>query len=69
MIEDNAAAYKQHYHDQVGAQLGLTKIVWPLGSPDLNPIETIWNKIKDRVKARLKWNYTAGAIKEFVEVE
>lgn len=26
---------------------GITVIEWPSYSPDLNPIETIWNKMKD----------------------
>lgn len=53
IMENNAPAHKHHYHDQARAELGLTRIVWHSGTPDLNPIVTIWNEMKDNVKARL----------------
>lgn len=52
-MEDNFPAHKHHYHDRARAELGLTKIVWHSGTPDLNSIVTIWNEMKDKVKARL----------------
>ena len=30
---------------------GIIMIEWPLFSPDLNPIETVWNKMKDYIVA------------------
>lgn len=29
-----------------------TLFFWPANSPDLNPIETLWNKIKDYIEGR-----------------
>lgn len=68
-MEDNAPSHKHHYHIQARENLGLQKIVWPSSSPDLNPIKTIWSEMKDRIKAQLGWNYSAGAIRELVELE
>lgn len=65
-MEDGAPSHKHHYHDLPRYQLGLHKLVWPACSPDLNPIECIWNEIKDKIKARLGpgWDFTAAAIRE-----
>jgi transposase len=29
---------------------GLVPIFWPANSPDLNPIKTLWDKIKDYIQ-------------------
>jgi hypothetical protein len=31
---------------------GISPLVWPPSSPDLNPIETIWQRIKQRRRTR-----------------
>ena len=31
---------------------GLVPIFWPALSPDLNPIKTLWNRIKDIIEER-----------------
>lgn len=31
--------------------MGMTKMVWPVQSRDLNPIENIWNMCKDQVQS------------------
>ncbi|RPB05906.1 hypothetical protein L873DRAFT_1785067 [Choiromyces venosus 120613-1] len=53
IMEDNAPAHIHHYHNLLREQLSLEKIEWPANSLDLNPIETIWCEIKDRIKERL----------------
>lgn len=67
IIEDNASAYKHYYHTKAREELGLKKIIWPSSSPDLNLIETIWSEMKEKIKEKLGWNFTAGAIQELVE--
>lgn len=63
-MEDNAPDHKKYYHDSIPQwQLGLQKLEWPANSPDLNPIETIWTEMKDAVKERLGWNFTAKGIR------
>ncbi len=33
------------------SERGMHVIKWPAYSPDLNPIKTVWNKIKDWIQA------------------
>jgi len=48
---------------------GIYTIYWPPYSPDLNPIETIWNWIKDYIENRfgdvqLSYDNLRAAVKE-----
>jgi len=69
IMEDNAPAHIHHYHDQPRQQLGMQKLEWPANSPDLNPIETIWCEMKDRIRERLGIRMTAARIRIVVEDE
>lgn len=51
------------------AERGITVIFWPVYSPDLNPIETVWNWMKDYIKrvygdVQLSYNRLREAIRE-----
>ena len=52
VMEDNASPHKakktvSHWKDH-----GVTPIVWPPFSPDLNPIENLWRQIKHLIRKR-----------------
>ncbi|XMA19887.1 hypothetical protein WAI453_012678 [Rhynchosporium graminicola] len=45
--QDNAKGHSSKYTKSVLEAIGITPIFWPANSPDLNPIETIWDLMKD----------------------
>ncbi len=51
---------------------GITSIFWPPFSPDLNPIETVWNKMKDWISdnypEKLSYDQLRTAVQEAWEV-
>ena len=46
-MQDNAPGHKAASTRRLLEQAGVSIISWPAFSPDLNPIETVWNKLKD----------------------
>ena len=48
--QDNAKGHASLYTMSVLKAIGITPIVWPANSPDLNPIETIWDMMKDYIQ-------------------
>ena len=65
-LEDGAPAHIKDYNIAEVLDNGFERIRLPPCSPDLNPIEMVWNYIKVRVKSRIGWNYQDGAIRAIV---
>jgi len=48
--QDNAPGHSSKFTKSVITEAGFKVIEWPAKSPDLSPIETIWNDIKDYIQ-------------------
>lgn len=52
-MHDNAKPHASRHTAEEMTARGITVIPWPPYSPDLNPIEKVWNKMKDYLQQ--KW--------------
>ncbi|VCU39878.1 Bgt-50712 [Blumeria graminis f. sp. tritici] len=50
VMQDNAPAYTAAVKMEDMSQRLIQLIFWPANLPDLNPIEAIWNKMKDYIQ-------------------
>ena len=67
IMEDNAPAHIHHYHNIPRDRLGYQKLVWPANSPDLNPIETIWTELKDKLREQIGHRMSVREIRRLLE--
>jgi DDE superfamily endonuclease len=58
-MQDSAPAYTTKGTIDDLYKRGINCIHWPLYSPDLNPIKTVWNWMKDWIQERYKDNLRA----------
>ena len=52
LIQDNARGHTARDTLVFIREKGLMPIFWPILSPDLNLIKTLWNRIKDIIKEK-----------------
>ncbi|GFW77728.1 DDE_3 domain-containing protein [Trichonephila clavipes] len=51
-MEDNACPHRANIVDECLQSEDITRMDWPAYSPDLNPIEHVWNMVGRRIAAR-----------------
>lgn len=57
--QDNAKGHSAAFTRSVFEAIGIQPISWPPNSPDLNPIETIWDEMKDYIQKRYPGVYSS----------
>ena len=53
LMQDNARAHSAQSVQAYLSHVGIPVMQWPANSPDMNPIEHVWDLLKRRVKSRM----------------
>ncbi|GFW85524.1 DDE_3 domain-containing protein [Trichonephila clavipes] len=61
-MDDNASPHHANIADECLQSEDITRVDWPAYSPDLNPINHVWDKLGPRIAARqtlppVYWNF------------
>lgn len=54
LMQDNAPCHKAQNTAAEFDRLGISSMHWPAFSPDLNPIESLWNTMKDYIAMKCR---------------
>lgn len=67
VMQDNAPGHAAKETIEYFEELGVCMIAWPAFSPDLNPIESVWNWMKDWIEEKHgDQQMTAARLREVV---
>ncbi len=69
LMDDNAPGHAAKDTRQKLQDLGIERLPWPPASPDLNPIENIWQQIKQNLRKYTPAITTVSQLQEAVQKE
>ena len=52
LMDDNATAHRARIVNAFLDEQGIQRMYWPAQSPDLNPLEHVWDMLQRRIQAR-----------------
>lgn len=52
LVHDNARPHTAHIVNEYLDEVGIDRMIWPAKSPDMNPIEHVWDEMGRRIRSR-----------------
>ncbi len=68
-MDDNATPHRARITDQFMEDEGIERLDWPAKSPDLNPIEHLWDQLKRSADKRVNENTTLNSLRRILQRE
>jgi hypothetical protein len=69
LMDDNARPHRGRVVDQFIDDQGIERMEWPANSPDLNPIELLWDQLKQAARRRIDDNTTLADLCHILQEE
>ncbi|GFX68860.1 transposable element Tcb2 transposase [Trichonephila clavipes] len=69
LMDDNARPHRADIVDDYLESEGIARIAWPAYSPDLNPIENLWNVLRRAISSRFPPPATVIELKTVLQEE
>lgn len=69
LMQDNARPHTARITQEYLREVNIPAMDWPARSPDLNPIEHVWDELKRRIRARHPTPETLHQLKTAIEEE